>query len=112
VREDFDAIASERDAAIARAEKAEGDLSKAVDEAIDDIDDAVDDWMQKAAAAERARDEVGIQLAACQERLRLAERCAGHLRTAIADGVIIDARAIDALAALDAVPGDALAGKP
>ena len=59
-------------------------------------------------SAEKARDEVGIQLAAAQARLGLAERCAGYLRTAIADGVIIDARAIDALAALDTVPGDAL----
>ena len=63
----------------------------------------------RAEKAEAERDALGIQLAAQGERLRLAMACAGHLRTAIGDGVIIDARAVDALAALDAVPGDALA---
>lgn len=70
-------------------------------------------------AAERARDEVGIQLAAAQERLRLAMavvdaarevRRVECLATATDDDVFgsLRARMLSALAAIDAVPGDAL----
>jgi hypothetical protein len=70
-------------------------------------------------------DEVGIQLAALRERLRLAMAAVGVLRD-IAEhdcrygdgcprfgsnhGVCVGCRARRGLAALDAVPGDALAG--
>jgi hypothetical protein len=67
----------ERDAAIARAEKAEAE-----------------------------RDELGIQLAAQSERLRLAMACVSILRLR---GEHEEGADSDALAALDAVPGDALA---
>jgi hypothetical protein len=77
---------------------------------------------ERAIKAEKARDEVGIQLAAAQERLRLA-------RMAVVGDVDRLLKRLDALgffvgdirheevnlrrsrAALDAVPGDALAGK-
>jgi hypothetical protein len=67
----------------------------------------------RADAAERARDEVGIQLAAAQERLRLAMACVSAFR--------VYRRSMDEhgeasadmwramMDALDAVPGDALA---
>ena len=58
---------------------------------------------EKVAALEKARDEVGIQLAACQERLRLAMAVVDAAR-GVTDGPLSDA-----LRALDAVPGDALA---
>jgi hypothetical protein len=69
---------------------------------------ACEDNQRLIAAAERSRDELGIQLAACQERLRLAMACAEHLRDAIEDNDVISRAAQDALDALDAVPGDAL----
>jgi hypothetical protein len=66
-------------------------------------------------AAERARDEVGIQLAAAQERLRLAMavvEAARWVRNYYRDGLGMPGpmgHLGQALAALDAVPGDALA---
>jgi predicted nuclease with TOPRIM domain len=104
VREDFDAIITERDAAIARAEKAEGEAEKLLNSAEEaSMQDA---WAkQQQATAERSRDELGIQLAACQERLRLAMAVVEHARAHDHDDVGL-AAAIDAL---DAVPGDVLA---
>jgi len=58
---------------------------------------------EKVAALEKARDEVGIQLAAAQARLRLAMAVVEAAR-GVTDGPLSDA-----LRALDAVPGDALA---
>ena len=87
------------------------------------------DTIQNLAAAERSRDELGIQLAAQSERLRLAMDAVRKLK-AFRDGVtfkcdeergVHSLRSIaldlerlwdesdDALRALDAVPGDALA---
>lgn len=72
---------------------------------------------EKVAALEKARDEVGIQLAACQERLRLAMAVVDAARALVwswDEGSYMDERARQhadakrALAALDAVPGDAL----
>lgn len=54
----------------------------------------------------RQRDELGIQLAACQERLRLAMAVVDAARDA--SSYAGQLRLDDALAALDAVPGDAL----
>jgi hypothetical protein len=62
--------------------------------------------------ASRQRDEVGIQLAAAQERLRLASVCVGVLRGALIGGGFTEHMrtvAREALRALDTVPGDALA---
>jgi len=58
-------------------------------------------------------DEVGIQLAAAQERLRLAMACVDCVRGALVrdDGIwttTMRIAAIRALDALDAVPGDVL----
>ena len=70
---------------------------------------------ERAAKAEKARDEVGIQLAACQERLRLAMavvEAARWVRNYYRDGLGMPGpmgHLGQALAALDAVPGDALA---
>jgi hypothetical protein len=85
---------------------------------------------EKVAALEKARDEVGIQLEACQERLRLAMAVVDEARTIYGEGrgrtvetpvgedggfvrhdYLIHAEWIDiglgcALAALGAVPGD------
>jgi len=59
-------------------------------------------------AAERARDEVGIQLAAAQERIKALETVADAVRFAKAGG-LCNSQVVDAtLAALDTVPGDAL----
>ena len=81
---------------------------------------------ERAVKAEKERDEVGIQYAAAQARLRLAMACVATLRD-IAErdceygdtrycpafgsrhGTCDGCRARMALAALDAVPGDALA---
>lgn len=94
--------------AIARAEKAEAAIGVAI----------VDGLRAELAAAERARDELGIQLAAAQERLRLAmaavfaadniEGC--HEGAGGKEGIEDLIREYqEARAALDAVPGDALA---
>jgi hypothetical protein len=119
-----DGLKVERDAAIARAEA----LLNSAEEA-----SMQEDWAKRQqAAAERSRDELGIQLAACQERLRLA------MAVVDADGAVM-ARVVEAAsenyedgyraifkcggydlvnkataarAALDAVPGDALAPQP
>ena len=59
--------------------------------------------------AERARDEVGIQLAAAQERIKALETVADAVRFAKAGG-LCNSQVVDAtLAALDTVQGDALA---
>jgi hypothetical protein len=58
---------------------------------------------ERAVKAEKACDEVGIQLAAAQARLRLAMAVVDAAR-GVTDGPLSDA-----LRALDAVPGDALA---
>jgi hypothetical protein len=127
VREDFDAIITERDAAIARAEKAEGEAEKLLNSAEEaSMQDA---WAkQQQATAERSRDELGIQLAACQERLRLAmdavkklkafrdgitfkcdeERGVHSMRAIVSDLQMVWLEGSAALRALDAVPGDAL----
>jgi len=107
-----DAI-TERDAAIARAEKAEADLRKA------DADRATA-W-DDARAAEHARDEVGIQLAALQaEHARLLvcfdvvkaldEWAKVRNFTNADDGLLglVVQLARRSRAALDAVPGDVL----
>jgi len=86
----------ERDAAIARAEKAEVEQRFSWD---------------LGAQAERSRDELGIQLAAQGERLRLAMSTIEAVRALRHGGVMPDhvARAMDAiLVDIDAVPGDAL----
>jgi hypothetical protein len=57
----------------------------------------------RAIMAEKERDEVGIQYAAAQARLRLAMAVVDAAR-GVTDGPLSDA-----LRALDAVPGDALA---
>jgi hypothetical protein len=119
----------EYDAAIARAEKAEAEArtlkAKNIDaerhrdewkERFSTTEDDADEWHRRAEAAERSRDELGIQLAAQSERLRLAMAC-----VKAADFVINDSRLrgrqgvatyFEARAALDAVPGDALASAP
>jgi hypothetical protein len=84
-RENYLTVAAQRDAATARAEKAEA-----------------------------AQDALGIQLAAQSERLRLAMACVDCVRGALVrdDGIwttTMRIAAIRALAALDAVPGDVLA---
>ena len=61
---------------------------------------------QSTRAATRARDEVGIQLVAAQERLRLAMACVEAARDYCTRYM---PRLVDALRALDTVPGDALA---
>ena len=82
------------------------------------------DHCARADAAERARDEVGIQLAAARERIKLLEEGADLLRE-ISDMArdvpagfdafyLVEKSAVDIsvgcyLARLDAVPGDALA---
>jgi hypothetical protein len=100
VREDFDAIITERDAAIARAEKWTTEFGS-----IDNALSMLSARREALAKAEASRDELGIQLAACQERLRLAMAVVEHARAHDHDDVGL-AAAIDAL---DAVPGDALA---
>ena len=112
-----DGMRTERDAAIARAEKAE--------QYADWLDEKI---ARERDAAERSRDELGIQLAACQERLRLAmdavrklkafrdgitfkvdeERGVHSLRSIALDLERLWNESTDALDALDAVPGDAL----
>lgn len=78
-----------------------------------------DEWMaratERADRAERARDELGIQLAACQERLRLVMETVDALSMTVVMAAG-PSRAREARlevkkvrAALDAVPGDALA---
>jgi hypothetical protein len=63
----------------------------------------------RADAAERSRDELGIQLAACQERLRLAMAVVDAARVYLGDpSVEARWRLVGCIAALDAVPGDAL----
>lgn len=57
------------------------------------------------AAVVRERDELGIQLRACQERLRLAEYVIATLRADASDA----SADVEALRRWDAVPGDALA---
>lgn len=96
------ALEAERDAAIARAEKAEADLAIEYANAQEAEDNE--------SAAERARDELGIQLAAQSERLRLIESVLADVRPAVGsfDHATVDA-ARAALKRLDAVPGDALA---
>jgi hypothetical protein len=103
VREDFDAIASERDAAIARAEKAEAEAALWIDR-YDDLDQRWEVMRKRARDAERSRDEIGIQLQAQSERLRLASRLLDVAMAYIVDGPVYDA----IKAQWDAVPGDAL----
>ena len=70
------------------------------------------DHCERADAAERARDEVGIQLAAAQAEIARMRRAMVDVRALRAVGVMPDrvARALDEVfARLDAVPGDALA---
>jgi hypothetical protein len=102
-RDDHDADAArmkeERDAATARAEKAEAEVVK-MEQANEDM--AVSESYAIAEAI-RSRDEVGIQYAAAQARLRLAMAVVDAAR-GVTDGPLSDA-----LRALDAVPGDALA---
>jgi hypothetical protein len=64
---------------------------------------------ERAEKAERQLFEVGIQLAAAQERLRLLEEVAYRARkTVAANWRVIDAAPLTiALLALDTVPGDA-----
>ena len=68
------------------------------------------DHCERADVAERARDEVGIQLAAAQERLRLAMAVVDafdrYRCNATDENMVFLGRA---RRALDAVPGDALA---
>ena len=104
-------VETERDAAIAARDEAVAQVQqmrRGLDTAVGDIDDAVDDWMQKTAAAERARDEVGIQLAAAQAeiaRMRPVVEAARPLAKILPGAGVLR----DAIRALDAVPGDALA---
>ena len=78
------------------------------------------DTIQNLAAAERSRDELGIQLAAQSERLRLAMACVKDVDALLAaltrlrpyrigDIMIAEDALRRSRAALDAVPGDALA---
>jgi DNA-directed RNA polymerase specialized sigma24 family protein len=68
---------------------------------------------ERAIKAEKACDEVGIQLAACQARLRLAmavvEAARDLMGTPRGEHWPVLRDCYDALRALDAVPGDALA---
>ena len=102
-------ITAERDAAIARADA----LSRMLDGAIaraEALDENLATAIESLRAAERARDELGIQLAAQSERLRLAMAVVEAARGArLAGDVSGDLAIRHALAALDAVPGDALA---
>ena len=59
--------------------------------------------------AERDRDEVGIQPAAAQERIKLLEQVAKEARAVLEDHDRSMIHLDDAVSALDAVPGDALA---
>ncbi len=101
-------MAAERDAAIAARDEAVANL-----ETVARVRDA---WIAGArrmaahrAAAERARDEVGIQLAAAQERIKLLEKVAKEARAVLEDHDRSMIHLDDAVSALDAVPGDALA---
>lgn len=67
------------------------------------------DHCARADAAERALDEVGIQLAAAQERIKLLEQVAKEARAVLEDHDRSMIHLDDAVSALDAVPGDALA---
>lgn len=67
------------------------------------------DYCARAGAAEKARDEVGIQLAAAQERIKLLEKVAKEARAVLEDHDRSMIHLDDAVSALDAVPGDALA---
>lgn len=67
------------------------------------------DHCARADAAERARDEVGIQLAAAQERIKLLEKVAKEARAVLEDHDRSMIHLDDAVSAIDAVPGDALA---
>ena len=67
------------------------------------------DHCARADAAEKARDEVGIQLAAAQERIKLLEKVAKEARAVLEDHDRSMIHLDDAVSALDAVPGDALA---
>jgi hypothetical protein len=103
-----DGLKVERDAAIARAEA----LLNSAEEA--SMQEA---WAkQQQAAAERSRDELGIQLAAQSERLRLAMAVVEAARvwstTLNGDVTHVVRATVEAIAALDAVPGDALAPQP
>jgi hypothetical protein len=82
---------TERDAAIARAEEAHADAMEKLDLAI---------------AATKARDEVGIQLAAAQAEIARLAPFEGAARRAV---IIGDVASLVDLVALDTVPGDALA---
>jgi hypothetical protein len=130
-RDDHDADAArlkeERDAAIARAEKAEAFVRDYQDDhravvAGECADDerhcsCVPHLRREIDQLQRARDEVGIQLAAAQERLRLAMavvEAARWVRNYYRDGLGMPGpmgHLGQALAALDAVPGDALAAE-
>jgi len=94
-------LRTERDAAIAKAETLDENLATAI---------------ESLRIAERARDELGIQLAAQSERLRLA-MAVGDVARVVADHAGPNPARVGlaslrvALRALDAVPGDALAPK-
>jgi len=111
-RENYLTVAAQRDAAVARAEKAEEEKTKWWMQACRQLADV--------AEATAKRDELGIQLAACQERLRLAmavvDAARGLIKTldrllpyAIGETRNDEAHIRRAIAALDAVPGDVLA---
>lgn len=124
-RDDHDADAArmkeERDAATARAEKAEAEVVK-MEQANEDM--AVSESYAIAEAI-RSRDEVGIQLAAAQAEIARMKPVVREMRDiAEADcaysdgcpehawakhGVCVGCKARKSLAALDAVPGDVLA---
>lgn len=71
------------------------------------------DHCERADAAERARDEVGIQLAAAQAEIARMRCVVDEARTLMAtpacERLPAERAVCDALRALDAVPGDALA---
>jgi hypothetical protein len=100
---------AERDAAKARADHKHSEMMTQAELAVD--------WMCEAKDAARARDELGIQLAAQSERLRLAMAVVDAARDVSSvwiDGYVGPAAMAyvrEALAALDAVPGDVLADR-
>jgi len=101
----FNMVAAERDAAIAARDEAVARLTRCEIEHVAEVG--------KVAAAERARDEVGIQLAAAQAEIARMRRVVDEARTLMStpacERLPAERAVCDALRSYDAVPGDALA---
>jgi hypothetical protein len=104
------AVHSREAIAIARAEKAEAHVAqwttqfRSIDNALSMLSARREAW----AKAEASRDELGIQLRACQERMRLAMETVDVVRRYHQRIGSVPSEITDALAALDEVPGDKL----